>query len=311
MSDADGELTVTRAAALCPDIREIVLARPDGGVLPSFAPGSHIGLHCGPDLRNSYSLTGSGLDPRHYAISVRLDPAGRGGSRWAHGLRPGDRVRVDPPRSAFAPVATARHHLLVAGGIGVTPLLAHVRAALTWGRSFQLHYAHRPGHGAHLDELRALCGDRLRVAHSAPALWAALGPALRRQPLGTHLYVCGPAALNEAVTAAATAAGWPEQRVHTEAFAAPPVAPGTPFTVRLARSGREFAVGAEQTMLDALLAEGAAVPNLCRQGVCGECRLPVRSGRAEHRDSFLTADERGTAVLPCVSRATGRLELEL
>ncbi|UGT59091.1 PDR/VanB family oxidoreductase [Nocardia asteroides] len=308
MSD---ELVVTRATTLCPDVREIVLTHPDGGILPSFAPGSHIGLHCGAGPRNSYSLTGDGLDPRHYAISVRLDPAGRGGSRWAHGLRPGDRVRIDPPRSAFAPVATARHHLLVAGGIGVTPLLAHVRAALTWGRSFHLYYAHRPGRGAHLDELRALCGDRLRVAHSATALWAALGPALRRQPLGTHLYVCGPAALNEAVTAAAAAAGWPEQRVHTEAFAAPPVAPGAPFTVRLARSGREFAVGAEQTMLDALLAEGAAVPNLCRQGVCGECRLPVRSGRAEHRDSFLTADERGTAVLPCVSRATGRLELEL
>ncbi|MFC8044878.1 PDR/VanB family oxidoreductase [Nocardia sp. NPDC057353] len=308
MSD---ELTVTRATALCPDVREIVLARPDGDVLPSFAPGSHIGLHCGPGLRNAYSLTGHGLDPRHYAVSVRLDPAGRGGSRWVHGLRPGDRVRVDPPRSAFAPVADARHHLLVAGGIGVTPLLAHVRAALTWGRSFRLHYAHRPGHGAHADELRALCGDRLEVAHSAAALWAALGPALRRQPLGTHLYVCGPAALNDAVTAAAAEAGWPDQRVHTEAFAAAPVAAGSSFTVRLARSGHEFEVGAEQTMLDALLARGAAVPNLCRQGVCGECRLGVRSGRAEHRDTVLTADERGTAVLPCVSRATGRLELEL
>lgn len=307
MSDT---LVVTRTTALTPDVREVVLARPEGGPLPSFAPGSHLALHCGPGLRNAYSLTGPGLDPRHYAVSVRLDPAGRGGSRWVHGLRAGDRVRADPPRSAFAPVAAARHHLLVAGGIGITPMLSHVRAALDWRRSFHLYYAHRPGHGAHLDELRALCGDRLTVAHSADALWRRLGPALRDQPLGTHLYVCGPAPLNAAVAAAAAATGWPEQRVHSEAFAAPPAEPGTPFTVRLARDGARIAVGAEQTLLDALLAHGVAVPNLCRQGVCGECRLPVRAGRPDHRDTFLTRSEHASAVMPCVSRAHDELELD-
>ena len=308
------ELVVARTRMLCADVREIVLSDSSGATLPSFPAGSHIAVEWSPGQRNSYSLTGPSVEPEWYSISVRLDPAGRGGSRWAHELRADDTVTVSPPRSEFAPVATARHHLLLAGGIGVTPILSHVRAAVLWGRSFEVVYAHRSGAAPHLDEMSALCGDRLTVAESRERFWENVTPALARSPLGTHLYVCGPASMVDAVTAAATAAGWPSGRVHSEPFAAGAVTGGTAFTARLARSGTELAVASDISLLDALREHGAQVPSLCGRGVCGECRLTVRGGPVDHRDSYLTDDERdlGDSIMACVSRAAAtHLELDL
>lgn len=312
-------LSVTEVAALGRGVRHVRFAERTGAPLPSFTPGSHIVLSCGHHAdgrprRNSYSLTGAEFEPHSYSISVRLDEHGRGGSRWVHDLAVGDLVEVSTPRSAFAPVLTARHHMLVAGGIGVTPILSHVRAAIRWGRSFEVHYTFREGDGPHLDELRDLCSDRLHTYHTPEQFWAAMDPALLDRPLGTHLYVCGPSGLVEDLAGRARSAGWPDARIHYEHFGVGDLDPGSPFTAHLRRTGLDIDVESGVSLLDALEARGVAIPNLCRQGVCGECRTSVSDGAVEHRDLYLTAAEKdaGDCMMPCVSRAAGsRLELEL
>ncbi|MBM7461491.1 PDR/VanB family oxidoreductase [Rhodococcus coprophilus] len=311
-------LSVGDITELSPTVRHLRLIAPDGHDLPSFTPGSHIVVTCGTGTdgrprRNSYSLTGPGFEPDHYGISVRRDEAGRGGSRWIHHLKVGDPVSVSTPRSAFAPVLTAKHHVLVAGGIGVTPILSHVRAAVQWGRSFEVHYTFRADEGPHLDELRLLCGTTLHTYAGSDVFWESLGPALLDQPIGTHLYVCGPAGLIDETTARARSAGWPDARVHYEHFGVGDLDPGHPFTAHLRRTGTDVKVDSGISLLEALETQGIAVPNLCRQGVCGECRLPVVGGEVEHRDLYLTAAEKEArdCLMPCVSRASGQRRLEL
>ncbi|MFD0856026.1 flavin reductase family protein, partial [Actinomadura adrarensis] len=205
----------------------------------------------------------------------------------------------------FPPVATARHHLLIAGGIGVTPLLSHAHAALEWGRSFTFLYGHRSG--AFLGDLRDLCGDHLQEFAGRERLMAAVQDALECQPLETHAYICGPSGLTDAVCELAAKLGWPRQRVHVERFSADDLDPGRPFTAKLVRSGIDVDVPSGVSLLEALEKAGVQVPNMCRQGVCGECRTGVVSGRVEHRDLFLSEAERtaGDAMMPCVSRGLG------
>ena len=294
------------------DVRQLTLVPAGGGRLPSHPPGSHLGLRWRPGRVNSYSLTGDGDRPAAYTISVLRAPGSEGGSAWAHDLRAGDAVDALAPRSTFPVAARARRHLLVAGGIGITPLLSHARWHLRWGGDFTLYYSCRPGRGAHLGELRALCGGRLRAHENRGALWADLGPALTRQPLGTQLYVCGPLGMIDAVTAAAKRSHWAASRIRCEAFGASADGPRSPFRVTLAVAGRRIDVSAGETLLEALERAAVPVPSMCRGGVCGECRTPVTGGRADHRDLVLSAAEKesGDWIMPCVSRAAGD-ELEL
>jgi ferredoxin-NADP reductase len=299
-------LTVARSAEVAPGVRALSFVDPDGAALPSHPAGAHLVLDTGP-VRNAYSLLGDGLEPAAYEICVLLRPDGRGGSAYVHGLRAGDRVTATGPRSAFAPVATARHHMLVAGGIGITPLLSHARAARRWNRSHRLFYVHRPGAGLDIDAGADVFTTR------GPFL-AAVTAELADQPLGTHLYVCGPGGLIDAVIDTARRLGWPDERLHVERFAAEELDPGEEFTVHLRRSGRTVAVPSGVSLLEALEGAGVAVPNLCRQGVCGECRVGVLAGTPLHRDLFLDTEERtaGTAVMCCTSRSNGpSLELDL
>jgi ferredoxin-NADP reductase len=201
-----------------PGVRSLTLSAPDGRALQLFIPGSHVVLDCG-GRKNAYSLTGDGVDPREYHISVLRADQGAGGSAWVHDhLSDGDTISALLPRSAFAPVARARKHLLIAGGIGVTPIVSHLRAARTWKREVQVLYVHRETGGAHVGEVRALAGDAADVVTSRADFRQRLGPLLADQPLGTHLYVCGPAGLTETVLGTATALGWPASRLHSERF---------------------------------------------------------------------------------------------
>jgi ferredoxin-NADP reductase len=297
------------------EVRHLRLASPDGGPLASFAPGSHVVIDAG-GRTNAYSLTGENYEPEEYCLSVLRLADGAGGSRWVHDtLAVGDRVEVSPPRSTFAPVLAARHHVFVAGGIGVTPVLSHVRAAVAYGRSFEVLFGHRPERPAHLSQLQALCGPRrLRTATSPEAMREVVIDRLADQPLGAVLYVCGPPAMMEVVTGAARALGWPEERVHTEAFSIGVLDPGEPFFAELRSSGRRIEVAPGVSLLEALEASGVEVPNLCRQGVCGECRVSVAAGTPLHRDLFLNEEEKaaGDCVMCCVSRSLGPvLELAL
>jgi ferredoxin-NADP reductase len=297
------------------EVRELTLRALDEGPLPSFSPGSHVIVHLPlPERRrlNAYSLLSPPWSTREYRVAVRRIADGRGGSRWIHDhLRVGDVLAVEPPRNLFMPVATARRHLLVAGGIGITPFVSYAHALLREGTPFELHYAFREPVGAPLlEELRALAPGSLHAHHDEDGSWlmAALDGALPVQPLGTHLSVCGPTPMMDAVVAAATVHGWPPSRIHLERFAAEE-GPMEPFEAVLARTGRRVAVPADATLLEALEGAGVAVPYLCRQGVCGECRTGLIDGDPDHRDVFLTDEERaaGDCLMPCVSRcaATG------
>lgn len=296
-----------------PFVKSFTLADPGREPLPGFVPGSHIVVEAGAKA-NAYSLTGSGQAPVAYTISVLRVPSGAGGSAAMHGISIGDLVSVSHPRSAFAPVATARHHLLIAAGIGITPILSHARAANEWGRSLALIYSYRPDAGAHLEDVRAVSGTGLTECTDRRSFNGALHNALLNQPMGTHLYVCGPAEFMSTVLTQAKAYGWPAERLHSEPFGAAGQDPGQPFTVWLARSGKSLTVPAGQSLLETLEAAGSAIPNMCRKGVCGECAVPVLKGRVEHRDLYLTDDEKAAndTAMCCVSRAQDQeLELDL
>ena len=292
-----------------PGIRTLTLARPDGAVLPSFTPGSHLVIQCA-DGANAYSLTGENTAPREYVVSVLECPQGRGGSRWIHRhLTVGSLVQTHPPRSAFPPVLRARRHLLIAAGIGITPMLSHLRSARRWGRDVRLLYVFRQGRGAYVDEIRTLT-EQASLFTDRAAFLAELTPTLAHQPFGTHVYICGPSQFIDDVVATAEGLGWPPSRIHVEHFGGD-LAPGDPFEVELSGNGDVFTVDSGVSLLESLLARGYPISSLCRQGVCGECRVPVRCGEVLHRDLFLTADERRDSMMACVSRGSGRLELDL
>ncbi|CAN5606448.1 PDR/VanB family oxidoreductase [soil metagenome] len=307
-------LEVVEVLDLTGQVRHVVLADPDGAALAPHEPGAHLVVSTAPGTaaarRNAYSLTGDGVLPRRYAVSVlRKDPGpgAGGGSMWMHDLVPGALVEVEGPRSSFAPRHDQRHAFLLAGGIGVTPVLSHARAVQRWGGTVEILYSYRPGSVAHLDDLRALAlapGTTLHEATTVDGTLALLAARLADQPLGTHAYACGPPGLLEAYLAAGRIAGWPAERLHLERFSAPELDPGSPFSAVVVSSGRRVEVAPGTSLLTALLEAGVAVPSLCRQGVCGECEVPVRSGPLEHRDLVLSDTERasGDRMLSCVSR---------
>ncbi|GAA1821671.1 PDR/VanB family oxidoreductase [Nesterenkonia flava] len=310
------ELEITGISETAPEVRTLTLAAPDRSLLPSFVPGSHLVLECG-ERANAYSLTSDPLSPQSYRISVLRLRDGQGGSAWLHRRGLGERLRARPPRSAFAPQLSARKHLLIAGGIGVTPILSLVRAARQWGHAVEVLYVHRPGYGAHCEELHALAPGSVRCLSGREAFLADFERTVRTQPVGTHLYCCGPEAFMDSVQQSASAAGWPEVRIHTERFGVGALEPGEPFEVELTDSQQRLTVPSGVSLLEALEKQGFTIPNLCRQGVCGECVLPVSRGSVLHRDHYLTEAEKeaGDSMMCCVSRAApgseGPIRLEI
>ena len=218
-------------------------------------------------------------------------------------LQVGDHLRISPPANLFPLQGQARLHILIAGGIGITPLLAYCAELLRRGAQFELHYAFRAGlSDAYVDSLSELIGARLHCYDSSQRRLD-LGQLLRDRQLGSHVYACGPQRLLLDLREQATALGWRDKRVHWEAFAAPE--PGLAFRVELVRSGRQLEVPAEQSLLEALEGAGLEIPNLCRGGVCGQCQTRYLKGDVEHRDHYLAPHERADSLMPCVSRGCG------
>lgn len=307
------DVRVTAVRQLTPLVREFTFEA-EQGELPVFSAGSHVLVHmpaAGRTLRNAYSLLGDPAEPARYRIAVRLQDDSRGGSRFMHEqVAEGDRLQLSPPANLFALHSQAHHHLLIAGGIGITPFLAQIAELERRGASFELHYACRGGlTDAYRTELAARLGTRFHAYDATAGERLDLAALLGGQPLATHAYVCGPQRLIDGVRAAAVSLRWPHNRVHWEAFAA--AAPGEPFVAELAESGRRIEVPAEVSLLEALEQAGVAVPSLCRGGVCGQCATRYRAGAVEHRDSFLGEAERADQLMPCVSRGCGGKALVL
>lgn len=298
------DVRVTAIRQLTPLVREFTFEA-EHGTLPGFSAGSHVLVHLPTperSLRNAYSLLGDPAEPQRYRIAVRLQDDSRGGSRFLHEqVQEGDRLQLSPPANLFALHSQAHHHLLIAGGIGITPFLAQIAELERRGASFELHYACRGGlTDAYRDELAARLGERFHAYDATAGERLDLAALLGAQALATHAYVCGPQRLIDGVREAAAGLGWPQSRVHWEAFAA--AAPGQPFVAELAASGRRIEVAADVSLLEALEQAGVAVPSLCRGGVCGQCTTRYLAGEVEHRDSVLDEAERTDQLMPCVSR---------
>jgi vanillate O-demethylase ferredoxin subunit len=320
----DIQLRVAAKLPAAEDICALELHSIDGAPLPAFSAGAHIDLHLGDGLVRQYSLAGSPADSSRYLLGVLLEPASRGGSAAVHRrLRVGDLLGASLPRNHFALDPDAPHSLLLAGGIGVTPLLSMAEQLQLDGRGFELHYCTRSAaRTAFAERLRdSAWAARVRLHHddAEPAQRLDLARTLADAPPATHLYVCGPRGFIDWVLQGARDAGWDEARLHREYFAADP-APAADggdaeFDVELASSSRVVRVPPGQTIVQALGAAGVDVPTSCEQGICGTCLTRVLAGTPLHRDSYLTDDERaaGDQMLPCCSRAAAgaRLVLDL
>ncbi|MEO6300219.1 MAG: PDR/VanB family oxidoreductase [Paracoccaceae bacterium] len=284
----------------------------DGGEMPAFSGGAHVVVEMddhGSRRLNPYSVMSDPLDRSGYEISVRRDDVGRGGSLYMHqNVRAAMQMVISHPVNLFALDSRARKHLMIAGGIGITPFLAQIAQASHQGQRFELHYAARsPALGAYMDRLQAAYPGRVQCYFDERKEAIDLAKVLATQPIGTHLYVCGPKGMINWVLGTAAQMGWPKGALHHEEFLAPGT--GLPFTVELAATGKTITVGAAQSLLEAMEAAGVDAPYLCRGGACGQCETNVLQcdGKILHRDHWLTPEDAasGTKIMPCVSRFEG------
>ncbi len=311
-------LTVSRIVRMTEDVTCYDLALPDGGPLPAFSAGAHIDVLVAPEFLRSYSLCGDPAERHRYRIAVKREDRGRGGSKLLHRIfAEGRRVFVSHPVNHFPLVEAARRSLLFGGGIGVSPLIAMGHRLHALGRDFTLHFsAPSRAQAPFLAELAGFAwADRVRLHLSDEGSRADLARLLSYRP-GTYLHICGPAAYMEAVSEAARAAGFPEEALHRELFAPPeePEHVSHPFTLKLARSGREVAVAADQSAAEALQGAGLPVHVKCADGLCGSCQCGLLSGAVEHRDHVLSDAERESRMILCRSRAQepgGVVEIDL
>lgn len=289
---------------------------------PAFSPGSHIIVHVHDGertYRNPYSLINIPSLTDFYEIAVRKEEDSRGGSIMLHeGVSEGDVLELEPPQNFFSLDKTGRRHVLVANEIGITPILSHARHLLVHGQPFELHYVFSSEARAPFQQkLREEYGDHVSFyPEGEPAFLdeGVLRNILGRQPLGTHLYV-GSAEPEFADSAIETAreSGWSDSHLHWEVFKSTGLE-SKPFTAALARSEEEVKVSAEFSLLEELENAGIDMPYMCRSGVCGECEAKVLEGEPDHRDSYLSEEEKkaNDRIMTCVSRSNSeKLVLDL
>jgi len=283
-------------------------------LLPAWEPGAHIDVHLAPGLIRQYSLTGSCNDRRRYEICVAHDAASRGGSRYVHQqLRPGDRLTLSAPRNLFA-LQPAKRVLLIAAGIGITPLYAMALQLEQQGIAFTLHYYCRYAQQAAYQSVLSApwqygeCHLWLSEEGNSPRHHQ---PAELAQPdTDTLIYLCGPEAFMQHQRESARALGWADEAIYSEAFK-PPVASceagdDETFIITLASTGQQWPVSAQQTIAQVLLEQGVSIPLSCEMGMCGACLTNVISGEVDHRDTVQSEQEKSgpqQQVALCCSRS--------
>ena len=295
------------------------LVSTDGVDLPEFTAGSHIDVSLSGGLTRSYSLVNAPGETRRYVIAVNKDPQSRGGSRFLHeSARPGDVLQISPPRNTFALLEDVEHTVLIAGGIGITPIWSMAQRLVARGSSFELHYACRSrAHAAFLAPIgqvvsRGASAVKLYFDNEAGAV-PDLATVVAQAPAGAYFYCCGPVGMLDAFRQATVTLS--PERARTESFApAPSSAESGDFDVVLARSGRTLRVLEGMTILETLLSNGISHPYSCTQGICGTCVTRVLDGNPDHRDWVLTDEQKrsGSTMMICCSGSKGeRLVLDL
>ncbi|MET8206207.1 PDR/VanB family oxidoreductase [Streptomyces sp. NPDC005373] len=291
------------------------LTAADGGTLPAWEPGAHIDLLLSPGLERQYSLCGDPSDVGTWRVAVLREPESRGGSQFVHEkLAVGDQLTCRGPRNNFA-LTEADACVFVAGGIGITPIIPMVAACEAAGRPWHLVYGGRGLDSMAFKRQLARYGDKVTFWPQDTKGLIDLDALLGEAQDGTAVYCCGPGPLLDAVQA--KCAHWPEGALHVERFRPKAGAldgENRPFQVVLDHSGMELTVPADRSLVDVIEEAGVHVPTSCREGTCGTCETVVLEGTPDHRDSFLTPQEKesGEIMMVCCSRAiSDRLVLDL
>lgn len=314
---------VAAARHIATDVRRFDLEREDGSPLPAFHAGAHVDIvvHLPDRTRalRAYSLCNPPAEkPERYTVAVLYEENGTGGSMFLHeSIRAGYIIEISPPRNYFELVADADHSVLIAGGIGITPILAMAHELSAEQKPFELHYAAKSLEDmAFRDTVEETFDERARLYFDGgdPAKGIDLGAVLDPPSPARHAYVCGPKGMIDATREAAEAAGWDEANVHFEVFTPPaPLSGDAAVEVVAAKSGITVQVAKDQPILDALEDAGVVCDSDCRMGICGTCAVKVLEGEPAHRDNVLLKSERADGMMcTCVSRATTpRLVLDI
>lgn len=309
------EVIVSRKRQEAVDIVSLELARADGGPLPEYTAGAHIDVHLPGNRVRQYSLCGPLGDRQRYQVAVLRDPASRGGSIALHdSVQEGDRLLISPPRNLFPLAPEARYSVLLAGGIGVTPILAMADQLNAEGKAFQFHYCARSRDRMAFHE-RLSGGSyagkvRFHLDDGAPEQRLDLARDLPPPAADTHLYVCGPAGFIDHVLSTAKALGWSPEQLHREYFSADGVeaGPAEAFRVQIASTGEIFTIPEGRSVAEVLIEQGIDIPTSCEEGMCGSCLTGVISveGQIQHNDIFLSDSQKAEcrSFTPCCSRAT-------
>jgi ferredoxin-NADP reductase len=302
------------------DTKLYTFQRAEGGPLPAYKPGSHIDLHLPNGLLRQFSLVVPNSDPESYVVGVKKDAASRGGSRYIiEDMKVGDRIKISAPRNNFPLMENAEHVVLIAGGIGITPIWCMTQQLIALKRPWTLHYSCRTRDDmAFLDTLNTLDPQsvHLHFDDEADGKFLDLAAAIAAAPADTHFYCCGPNPMLKAFEAAA--ASRPRSNVHVEYFTPKDEAAATTgtggFWVDLARSGEEYFIPEGKKILEVLFDAGVDVDYSCELGICGACETRVISGVPIHHDSVLSEEEQATnerVMICCCGCSTERLVLDM
>ncbi|CAG9000609.1 MAG: Carnitine monooxygenase reductase subunit [Candidatus Celerinatantimonas neptuna] len=295
----------------------IVLGRSDDRPLPAFEAGAHIDVHLPNGLIRQYSLCRLQADARFYEIAVLKEPLSRGGSKQVHALNEGDKLMIREPRNHFPLVSLNRKSLLIAGGIGVTPLLTMAQTLAGSGSDFEFHYsAKKPEEAAFYTALKnSSFADKMRFHFSQVSGSGRMDirRELAKHTAKTELYLCGPTGFIDAALSEARMLGWPDHKLHREFFSAPVaenvMSANKAFTIKIASTGEELFVDADTSIVRVLEEHGVFIPVSCEEGVCGTCKTCVVDGIPEHRDVFLSDQEHreGKLIMVCCSRSKTKI----
>lgn len=315
MKAATLRVRVARKSIEAQDICSFELVDAAGRALPAFSAGSHIDVHLGLGLVRQYSLCNDPAETDRYLIGVLLDTCSRGGSQAMHALEVGAELDISMPKNHFSLVHQARRSLLLAGGIGITPILCMADSLANVSAEFEMHYCTRSRERTAFADRIERSGFAAQVSFhfddGPQAQQFDIAARLAEPMAGEHLYVCGPKGFMDAVLGMARKRGWPEDQLHYEFFSAAPAKSeaNESFEVQLVRSGKVIRVGKDQTVVRALANAGVDVLTSCEQGVCGICLTRVIEGEPDHRDMYLSPNEQAAndQFLPCCSRAKSAL----